>query len=161
MSEQRVATGLLPVVPFLKIPEHGDPYLEGSVCDRCESVFLGARAVCSRCGARNQLTTRPLASEGTLYAYSIVHRSFPGVVVPYVSAIVDLDGGGSIKGNLINVDLDPKAIPFGMKVGVVFGDALGRMDAEGNSYLSYFFQPRGQSSLAGRSAGIDTSRKAR
>jgi uncharacterized protein len=150
MSEQRVATGPLPVVPFLRIPDHGDPYLEGSVCERCASVFLGARAVCSRCGARNQLKTRPLSNQGTLHAYSIVHRSFPGVVVPYVSAIVDLDGGGSIKGNLINVDPDPKKIPFGMEVEVIFGDALGRRDAEGNSYLSYFFQPRSQASRKSR-----------
>jgi hypothetical protein len=28
-----------------------------------------------------------------------------------------------------------------MKVKVVYEDALGRKDAEGNSYLSYFFEP--------------------
>jgi hypothetical protein len=28
-----------------------------------------------------------------------------------------------------------------MAVDVVFDDALGRKDKEGNSYLSYFFQP--------------------
>lgn len=150
MSEARVASGPLPVAPFLRIPEHGEPYIEGSVCERCESVFLGARTVCSRCGARNQLKARSLSNQGTLYAYSIVHRSFPGVAVPYVSAIVDLDGGGSIKGNLINVDPDPKVIAFGMPVEVVFGDALGRKDGEGNSYLSYFFQPRGHTSRTSR-----------
>ena len=31
---------------------------------------------------------------------------------------------------------------MGMPVEVVFKDALGRKDREGNSYLSYFFQPR-------------------
>jgi uncharacterized OB-fold protein len=64
------------------------------------------------------------------------------VALPYVSAIVDLEGGCSIKGNLIHVAPDPKEIPFGMPVEVVYGDALGRKDAEGNAYLSYFFQPR-------------------
>jgi uncharacterized OB-fold protein len=150
MSEQRVATGPLPVVPFLKIPEHGDPYLEGYVCSRCESVFLGERLACSKCGARDGLASRRLENHGTLHAYSIVHRSFPGVVVPYVSAIVDLDGGGSIKGNLINVEPDPKKIPFGMPVEVIYADALGRKDSEGNSYLSYFFQPRSQASRSAR-----------
>ena len=29
-----------------------------------------------------------------------------------------------------------------MPVEVVYKDALGRKDREGNSYLSYFFQPR-------------------
>jgi uncharacterized OB-fold protein len=141
MSEVRAA-GPLPVVPFLKIPDGGDPYLEGSVCQRCAATFLGQRAVCSKCGARDQLQTKRLSNTGTLYAYSIVHRSFPGVAVPYVSAIVDLEGGGSIKGNLIHVDPDPKQIPFGMTVEVVYGDALGRKDKEGNAYLSYFFQPK-------------------
>jgi uncharacterized protein len=152
MPEARAVTGPLPVVPFLKIPTEGAPYLEGSVCQRCDTTFLGQRAVCSKCGARDQMETKRLSNEGTLYAYSIVHRSFPGVAVPYVSAIVDLEGGGSIKGNLINVDPNPKTIPFGMPVEVVYQDALGRKDSEGNAYLSYFFQPRGQNSATPRSS---------
>jgi uncharacterized OB-fold protein len=141
MSEARVVAGPLPVSPFLKIPTGGDPYLEGSVCQRCDTTFLGERAVCSKCGARDQLTTKRLSNQGTLYVYSIVHRSFPGVAVPYISAIVDLEGGGTIKGNLINVEPDPKKIAFGMPIEVVYGDALGRKDSDGNAYLSYFFQP--------------------
>jgi uncharacterized OB-fold protein len=131
----------LPVAPFLKLPEGGEPYLEGCVCERCDATFLAPRSACSRCGARDRLQTKRLSNHGTLYAYSIVHRSFPGVAVPYVSAIIDLEGGGSIKGNLIGVDPDPKQLAFGMPVEVVYGDALGRRDAEGNAYLSYFFQP--------------------
>jgi uncharacterized OB-fold protein len=142
MTEERTATGPRSVVPFLKIPDGGEPYLEGCVCKRCEATFLGERAVCSKCGARDQMETRKLSNQGTLHAYSIVFRSFPGVEVPYVSAIVDLDGGGCVKGNLIRVDPDPKKIEFGMPIEVVYKDALGRKDAEGNSYLSYFFQPR-------------------
>ena len=61
--------------------------------------------------------------------------------MPYISAIVDLDGGGTIKGNLINVEPDPKNISFDMRVKVVFKDALGRKDQDGNSYISYFFEP--------------------
>ena len=78
---------------------------------------------------------------GLLTAVWIVHRSFPGVEVPYISAIVDLEGGGSLKGNLINIDPDPKNLKFDMPVEVIIKDA-GRKDREGNSYLAYFFQPR-------------------
>ncbi|MEC8868265.1 MAG: Zn-ribbon domain-containing OB-fold protein [Pseudomonadota bacterium] len=131
----------LPAVDYLKIPEDGDPYLEGYKCSSCEAIFLGERANCSKCGERDQMETVTLANSGTLYAYSIVHRSFPGIDVPYISAIVDLEGGGTIKGNLINVDPEPEKIEFGMPVDVVYDDALGRKDGEGNSYLSYFFQP--------------------
>ncbi len=134
--------GPLPVVDFLKIPEDGDPYLEGHRCAKCAAVFLGERSICSKCGDRSGLTPFRLSNQGKLYVWSIVYRSFPGIDVPYVSAIVDLDGGGTVKGNLINVEPDPEKIEFGMPVEMVFADALGRKDKDGNSYLSYFFQPR-------------------
>ncbi len=73
--------------------------------------------------------------------FCIVHRSFPGIDVPYVSAIVDLEGGGTVKGNLINVEPDPEKIKMGMPVEVVYKEAP-RKDAEGNAYLTYYFQPR-------------------
>lgn len=131
-----------PVVDFLKLPDSGEPYLEGQKCKQCGAVYLGERPHCSKCGARDSMQATRLSNRGTLYVYSIVHRSFPGVEVPYVSAVVDLEGGGTVKGNLINVDPTPEKIELGMPVDVVFKDALGRKDREGNSYVSYFFQPR-------------------
>lgn len=142
MSEQaEQASGPLPVVDWLKLPEGGDPYLEGHKCGECGSVFLGDRSVCSRCGARDKMSAVKLSNKGKLYSYCIVHRSFPGIEVPYISAIVDLEGGGTVKGNLIGIDPDPEKIEFDMPVEVVFDDALGRKDADGNSYISYFFKP--------------------
>jgi len=132
----------LPAVPYLKIPEGGEPYLEGQKCGQCGTTFLGERSVCSKCGARDQMRAVTLPNSGKLYSYSIVYRSFPGIEVPYVSAIVDLDDGTAIKGNLINVEPDPENIEFDMPVEVVFADALGRKDTDGNSYLSFFFQPK-------------------
>jgi len=132
----------LPVVDFLKIPDTGDPYLEAHKCGVCSAIYLGAREVCAKCSTRGQLAPTRLANQGHLYVYSIVHRSFPGVDVPYVSAIVDLEGGGTVKGNLIGVEPDPAKIKMGMPVRVVYKDALGRKDRDGNSYLSYFFEPR-------------------
>lgn len=132
----------LPAVDYLKLPEGGEPYLEGHRCQVCGACFLGKRNVCSKCGARDQMQAVRLPNSGSLYSYCIVHRSFPGIEVPYVSAIVDLDDGTAIKGNLINIDADPSKIEFGMPVEVVYGDALGRKDKEGNSYMAYFFQPK-------------------
>lgn len=132
----------LPVVPYLKIPDSGDPYLEGQKCGDCGTTFLGERNSCSKCGARDQLKAVTLPNSGKLYTYSIVHRSFPGIEVPYISAIVDLDDGTAIKGNLINIEPDPATIAFDMPVEVVYGDALGRKDRDGNEYLAYFFQPK-------------------
>ena len=131
---------LLPAAPHLKIPEDGDPYLQGSRCGKCQAVFLGERDICSACGARDDMETFALADEGELYVFSIVHRSFPGIQVPYVSAVVDLDGGGTVKGNLIGIDPDPTKIEMGMRVKTVY-EKTDRKDADGNEYLAYFFQP--------------------
>ena len=131
----------LPVVDFLKIPDDGNPYLEGYRCKKCRSTYLGERNVCSKCFARNEMEVIKLSEVGILHSYAIVFRSFPGIDVPYISAIVDLDGGGTIKGNLINIEPDPDKIDFGMKVKLTYQDALGRKDKDGNSYLSYFFEP--------------------
>jgi uncharacterized OB-fold protein len=130
----------LPVVDYLKIPENGDPYLEGHKCGACGAIFVGPRTVCSKCGARDQMKLVKLSNKGKLYAFSIVHRSFPGIEVPFISAVVDLDDGATLKGNLIGIEPDPAKIKFDMPVEVVFGDALGRKDREGNSYLSFFFK---------------------
>lgn len=135
------AAAPLPVVPFLKIPEQGDPYLEGQQCGSCQAIFLGERETCSKCGTTGQLQAKTLSNRGELYVYSIVHRSFPGIEVPYISAIVDLDGGGTVKGNLIGIDADPEKVKMGMPVEVVY-EIAGRKDADGNEYLAYFFKPR-------------------
>jgi uncharacterized protein len=141
MAQDRSLQKPLPVVDFLKIPEVGDPYLEGSKCLNCGAIFPGARKICAACGTRNRMETLRLSNKGKLYAYSIVHRSFPGVSVPYISAVVTLEGGCALKGCMINVDPDPGKLAFDMPVQVVFQDAQGRKDKEGNSYISYFFSP--------------------
>jgi uncharacterized OB-fold protein len=139
MSETQTAKSL-PVVPFLRIPDDGDPFLEGVKCGNCGEVFLSQRAVCAACGARGQMAPLRLAQTGKLYNFTVVHRNFPGVAVPFISAIVDLDGGGTLKGNLVDIVPSPEAIKFDMPVEVVFRDA-GRKDKEGNAYLAYFFTP--------------------
>ena len=121
--------------------ENGEYFLSGLKCKGCNSIFLEDRSSCGKCFARDCFVELKLANTGKLYSYSIVHRSFPGVDVPYVSAIVDLDGGGTVKGNLVDVDLDPQNISFDMKVKIIFKDALGRKDKDGNSYISFFFAP--------------------
>src|SRR5690606_15979803 len=125
----------LPAVSYLKLPENGEPFLEGLKCQQCGAVFIDKRHVCAKCGARDQLETFKLSNKGKLYAFSIVHRTFPGIETPFVSAIVDLEGGGTLKGNLINVEPDPDKLAFDMPVEVVFKDALGRKDKDGNNYI--------------------------
>jgi uncharacterized OB-fold protein len=130
----------LPAASFIKIPDQGEPYLEGFRCSNCDAVHLNDHPACPACRKRGTLKASKLASTGKLYNFTVVHRNFPGVPVPFISAIVDLDGGGTVKGNLIDMVPSPESIKFDMPVKVVFKDA-GRKDKDGNSYLAYFFTP--------------------
>lgn len=130
-----------PATGYLVIPDEGEPYLQGSKCKACGAIYVGTRNHCAKCAGVDTVEPFRMSNRGKLYSYCIVHRSFPGIDVPYISAIVDLEGGGSVKGNLIEVEPDPANIRFDMDVEVVYKDALGRRDAEGRSYLSYFFRP--------------------
>ena len=139
MSNQ--AKQLLPATDCIHSDDNGKFYLSAFQCKNCNAVYMTARPACAKCFSINNIEIFKLHNSGKLYSYSIVHRSFPGVEVPYISAIVDLDGGGTIKGNLIGVDPNPEKITFDMRVKVEFKDALGRKDKDGNSYVSYFFEP--------------------
>jgi uncharacterized OB-fold protein len=133
-------SGPLPVVPFLKLAPGGEPSLEGLACRSCGKVFLDSRRHCAACGAREAMEPKPLGTRGVLHAYTIIQRSFPGVPVPYVSAVVDLDSGATVKGNLIRIEPKPEAIEQGMRVRVVF-DLAPAKDKEGRSYMAYYFVP--------------------
>jgi hypothetical protein len=140
MAEQAAAKKPLPIVPYLKIPDAGEPYLEGYRCKRCSAVSLRQRTACPSCGDRSGLAPHRLSNQGTLHVFSITHRSFPGIPVPFVSAVADLDGGGSVKTNLVGVEPDPEKIRMGMRVRVVY-EIAPRKDRDGNEYMTFFLRP--------------------
>ena len=133
----------LSIVPYLKLPESGDPFLEGIRCKDCKAITLKTRTACASCGARGTFEPCKLANEGELHAFSIIHRSFPGIEVPFISAIADLDGGGTIKTNMTGIDADPEKIQLGMRVQVVY-EIAPRKDGEGNEYMTFYLQPAAQ-----------------
>jgi len=96
--------------------------------------------VCNACGARGRTESIRLCEHGNLYSYTIVYRSFPGVRTPFIAAVVELEGGGALKGTLLGVPTDPEQIPFGMPVEVVYQDT-GQTSAEGRPFVSYYFAP--------------------
>jgi uncharacterized OB-fold protein len=84
-----------------------------------------------------------LASRGRLYSFTIVYRSYPGIKVPFISAIVDLQDGGTIKGNLVGIEPDPRKLEFGMPVSVVFRGAESALGEGAAGYVAHFFVPDG------------------
>src|SRR5258706_14057270 len=99
----------IPMVSYLALRGEGPPHLVAQRCTHCGATFFDRRNACAGCGLR-QFETVPLQNTGMLRSYTIVHRAAPNVPAPYVSAVVELDGGGGIKANLVDVDPDPKAI---------------------------------------------------
>jgi uncharacterized OB-fold protein len=104
----------IPLVGYLELDE-GEPHLVASSCDACGALFLDRRNACGRCGATS-FTAKPLSTAGVVTSFTIVHRAAPGVVTPFVSATVQLDGGGVVTSNVVDVEPDPEHIQLGMPV---------------------------------------------
>jgi hypothetical protein len=133
------ARGRRPIVPFLRLPEEGEPYLVGQRCTKCGAVYLGTRRACSRCMTEGSFAEVPLSRRGTLWVWSIVHQSLPGVAVPYVVGVVDLPEGVAVRCNLIDVEPDPARLRFGMPVEMTTG--VSQQDREGNDVIAFYFRP--------------------
>ena len=104
MAEQAQATdtGPRPIVPWLKLAPK--PHLEGIKC-ACGAIYLDPKRVaCSKCGESDKFKPQTLSDKGKVYVFSVVHQSFPGIKTPYVTAIVDLPEGVSVRANLTGVD---------------------------------------------------------
>ncbi len=129
-----------PIVPFLHLGSNGEkPYLVGKKCTQCGAVYLGTRVACSKCYATGPFSEVRLSDRGTLWVYSIVHQSAPGIPTPYVAAIVDLPEGASVRCTLVDVEPRPECIQFGMPVEMMTKKV--REDKDGNDVIAFFFRP--------------------
>jgi uncharacterized OB-fold protein len=128
---------LIPIVDYLVLDGEA-PRLAANECTQCGALFLGRRNACGRCANRT-FRKRQLGSTGVVRSYAIVHQAAPGVPVPYVSAVVDLDGGGEVKANILSVEPDPAHVSLGMKVRMVTFPA--GVDAAGTEAVAFGFEP--------------------
>jgi uncharacterized OB-fold protein len=133
-----------PAFPFIALDALGKPGLVAQKCTACGATYADSeRVACGRCAARaDALVTFVPATEGTVHSAVIVRRGFPGVEVPFISVVVDLDGGPALKGTLRNTaGFEPEHAATGQRVRVRFDDALGRKDKAGNGYVAHYFEP--------------------
>src|SRR5258708_1560292 len=103
----------LPFVDYLVLGD--DPHLLAKECTSCGALYFDRRNACASCG-KLEFGTRRLSDDGVVRTFSIVHRATPDVKMPYVSAVVDLEGGGMVKANLVDVEPTPEQVQLGMKV---------------------------------------------
>ena len=127
----------IPIVDYLVLDD-GDPHLVANECDKCGAIFYDHRNACGKCANRT-FKKRTLGTTGVVRSFAIVHAAAPGVPVPYVSAVVDLDGGGDVKANVVNIEPDPAKVSLGMKVKMT--TFVGGTDDEGTEAIVFGFEP--------------------
>lgn len=126
----------------VRVSHAGEVSLGGYRCASCEAVMLEQPLACRACGSRTPPQPFRASDRGRVVTWSTVLRSFPGVATPFVSAIVDLDDGLTLKGTIREVD--PETIVHGLPVTVAFDDAGGATDGEGAPYAGFHFIPAGE-----------------
>jgi uncharacterized OB-fold protein len=140
MAEATRADGVeqRPIVPFLSLG--AEPHLKGLRCRSCGATYLkSGRVACAKCGTAGDFDDIALSDHGSLWVYSIVHQSAPGIPTPYVAAVVDLPEKVSVRCTLVDVEPDPAKLPFGMPVRMITRKV--RTDKEGRDVIAFFFKP--------------------
>jgi uncharacterized OB-fold protein len=127
----------VPIVDYLVLDD-GEPHLAALVCDGCGAKYFGRRNGCGHCAGRT-FHREPVGTSGVVRSFAIVHQAAPNVPVPYVSAVVDLDGGGDVKANVVNVEADPASITLGMKVRLT--TFVAGTDDDGTDAVAFGFEP--------------------
>ena len=129
----------VPIVDYLVL-EDGPPHLVAHACEDCGALYFDRRNACARCG-KTRFGSKKLGDKGTVKAFTIVARAAPNVKVPYVSAIVDLEGGGVVKTNVVNIEPDPEHVRLNMAVRMT--TFIAGVDDDGTEAVAFGFEPDG------------------
>lgn len=120
----------IPVVDYLVLD--GEPHLAARRCCGCGALYFDRRNACAKCFTAAFVPHR-LASTGCVQAFTFVHR----VKRPFVSAIVNLDGGGVIKANLLGFDAPEDITPY---VRVALTTFTVGTDDEGTDAIAFGYK---------------------
>jgi uncharacterized protein len=127
----------VPIVDYLVLDD-GAPYLVANRSTESGALYFDRRNADARSG-RPGFERHRVSDTGAVRTFTIVHRAAPGVTTPYVSVVVDLDGGGVVKANLINCEPDPEHVKFGMKVRLT--TYVAGVDDEGTEAIAFAYEP--------------------
>ncbi|ADG13105.1 Zn-ribbon domain-containing OB-fold protein [Methanocaldococcus infernus] len=94
--------------------------LVGVKCLNCNTIYFPTREICPKCRRKTKFEPIKLSGKGKVYSYSVVHvppKEFE-MLSPYVVAIVELEEGVKVTGQI--VDCKPEDVYIGMPVEAVF-----------------------------------------
>ncbi|MHB8439717.1 MAG: Zn-ribbon domain-containing OB-fold protein [Acidimicrobiales bacterium] len=129
-------TNQIPVVDYLVLGDQ--PHLEANKCTACGALFFDRRNACARCG-KLDFSRAPLSTSGTLRSFTIIYRGAPNVPVPYVSGVIELDGGGVVKANVVDAGTDPEKIELGTRLELT--TFVCGTDDQGTEAVAFGFAP--------------------
>lgn len=130
-------TQTVPAVDYLVLGE--DPHLVAHECSSCGALYFDRRNACAKCSAA-EFGRKQLANEGVVRAFTIVHRAAKGLPAPYTSVVVELDGGGVVKANLVGIS-EPEGVQPEMKVRMTTFPA--GEDDDGTVAVAFGYEPIG------------------
>lgn len=95
------------------------------VCENCGDSHFPPRVVCPYC-LSDDVDLCESDGTGSIYSFTVVHVEYHptwGSNTPYCNALVDLDDGPVVFGNVL--DCDPEALSVGASVAVDFEEIDG------------------------------------
>ncbi len=111
----------------------------GVRCLTCKSAYFPKRSVCPKCRRKGKLEEVQFSGKGKVYSFTEVSAPPEGFEdqVPYVLAIIELDEGARLTGQI--VDATKKDVSIGSRVEPVFR-VIQRDDPEGLIHYGFKFR---------------------
>jgi uncharacterized OB-fold protein len=75
----------------------------GLQCNTCDTCILPPNGVCTACGSQD-MKIRSFIKKGTIKTFTVSHVAPEGLKPPYIIAMVELEEGPWLIGNVIDVD---------------------------------------------------------
>jgi len=91
-------------------------------CTACSQTRLPPAPVCAECRSA-EAEWQEVSGRGEVYTYTIIHRPIAANQdLPYIVAVIALEGAGGVRMISNIVDVDPEAIVVGLPVELVWED---------------------------------------
>jgi len=119
-------------------------------CQSCQQWIHPPTAECPSC--QGELLPRPVSGRGKVFTFTVNHHPFnPGIALPYVVAIVELDEQAGLRFTTNIVECDVDDVHIDMAVAVTFEQA-------GEAWVPVF-RPAGKDSTSGHRSGDGTGQE--
>jgi uncharacterized protein len=111
----------------------------GNKCLTCSECYFPPRKICKKCRRKGRLEPLTYSGKGEVYTFTEIHSPAEGFEeqVPYVFAIIKLDEGAHVTGQI--VDAHKEDLKIGSKVSAVFRK-IQSDDPEGLIHYGFKFK---------------------